>query len=516
MAAPIEITTADDATKLGIRTALGTAPIMNPEFIGSVTTTGTIGLKSGSYTASVSPMTLTASRTIILPDAPISISGYIAVDGSISSVGNLDFGGSLITNGGSLTINMTGDSVITLPTSGTLATLAGTETLTNKTISGASNTLTNLNASNISTGTLSATRIADNSLSIAKTSGLQTALDAKAPLASPTFTGTVSGVTSSMVGLGNIDNTSDANKPVSSAQQTALNLKANSASPTLTGNTTITGSGSAFTPTSIVSGAVFAGISTLATTPKQLIQPAFNIYTVVTGVAATGIITVTGHAFANGDTVGFSAISGGAGLSIATRYFVVSVSGSTFQLSLTSGGAAIIFSSNITAGTITNFGSWNINGTMLGVNAAPAFTGDLINLEKDGTSGFKVDSTGTTTCSGFISNGGVTLSGGSSISFSGRSRIKSAADGEISFRNNADSSNANITAGNITASGTATASGGIIYGTFTVGTFPTTTYLEAVVTDALAPTQGATVVAGGSAKCKVMYNGTAKIVTAVL
>jgi hypothetical protein len=38
-----------------------------------------------------------------------------------------------------------------------------------------------------------------------------------------------------MVGLGNIDNTSDANKPVSTAQQTALNLKANLASPTFTG-----------------------------------------------------------------------------------------------------------------------------------------------------------------------------------------------------------------------------------------------------------------------------------------
>jgi hypothetical protein len=37
------------------------------------------------------------------------------------------------------------------------------------------------------------------------------------------------------VGLENVDNTSDANKPVSTAQQTALNLKANIASPTFTG-----------------------------------------------------------------------------------------------------------------------------------------------------------------------------------------------------------------------------------------------------------------------------------------
>lgn len=46
-----------------------------------------------------------------------------------------------------------------------------------------------------------------------------------APLASPTFTGTVSGVTKGMVGLGNVDNTSDADKPVSTATQTALDAK---------------------------------------------------------------------------------------------------------------------------------------------------------------------------------------------------------------------------------------------------------------------------------------------------
>jgi hypothetical protein len=63
----------------------------------------------------------------------------------------------------------------------------------------------------------------------------QTALDLKAPINSPTFTGTVSGITNSMVGLGNVDNTSDANKPISTATQTALDLKAPINSPTFTG-----------------------------------------------------------------------------------------------------------------------------------------------------------------------------------------------------------------------------------------------------------------------------------------
>jgi hypothetical protein len=59
----------------------------------------------------------------------------------------------------------------------------------------------------------------------ANTTDVNTNLALKAPLFSPTFTGTVSGVTASMVGLGNVNNTSDANKPVSTATQAALDLK---------------------------------------------------------------------------------------------------------------------------------------------------------------------------------------------------------------------------------------------------------------------------------------------------
>jgi len=62
---------------------------------------------------------------------------------------------------------------------------------------------------------------------------ITTALSNKAPIANPTFTGTVGGITKSMVGLENVDNTSDANKPVSTATQTALDLKLNSNSPSV-------------------------------------------------------------------------------------------------------------------------------------------------------------------------------------------------------------------------------------------------------------------------------------------
>lgn len=77
----------------------------------------------------------------------------------------------------------------------------------------------------------------DNTADSAKpvSTAQQTALDLKADLANPTFTGSVSGITKAMVGLGNVDNTADLAKPVSTAQQAVLDLKADLASPTFTG-----------------------------------------------------------------------------------------------------------------------------------------------------------------------------------------------------------------------------------------------------------------------------------------
>lgn len=51
-----------------------------------------------------------------------------------------------------------------------------------------------------------------------------------------TFTGTTSGITKSMVGLNNVDNTSDVSKPISTATQTALNLKQDTLTLTTTGS----------------------------------------------------------------------------------------------------------------------------------------------------------------------------------------------------------------------------------------------------------------------------------------
>ena len=105
-------------------------------------------------------------------------------------------------------------------------------------------------------------------------------IDLKAPLASPAFTGTVSGITKSMVGLANVDNTTDANKPVSTAMQTALDLKAPLDSPTFTG--TITAGAITIPSTDGTSGQVLAtdGSGTLSwTTPSSGSDSVYNVNT---------------------------------------------------------------------------------------------------------------------------------------------------------------------------------------------------------------------------------------------
>jgi hypothetical protein len=92
-------------------------------------------------------------------------------------------------------------------------------------------TVSGITAAMVGLGAVNNTSDAQKPVSIAQ----QAALDLKAPLSNPIFTGTVGGITKSMVGLANVDNTSDANKPISTATAAALALRAPLASPTFTG-----------------------------------------------------------------------------------------------------------------------------------------------------------------------------------------------------------------------------------------------------------------------------------------
>ena len=70
----------------------------------------------------------------------------ISVQGASRS---LTLGGNLDVSGGSLVLNMTADSSVAVPNTGTLATLAGLETLTNKTINADLNSVSQIRNSNV-------------------------------------------------------------------------------------------------------------------------------------------------------------------------------------------------------------------------------------------------------------------------------------------------------------------------------------------------------------------------------
>jgi len=222
------------------------------------------GATANAYETSVVAEDPTADRTITLPN----LTGTVVLHEGAQSLFNKSI------NLNSNTLLGTIAEFNTAVSDADLATLAGTETLTNKTLTSpkinenvaVTATATELNYvdgvtsaiqtqldAKLSSATASTTYqplvsgVSDTEIGYLDgvTSAIQTQINAKlasstasttyAPIASPTFTGTVSGITKAMISLENVDNTSDANKPVSTATQTALDLKAALAGPTFTG-----------------------------------------------------------------------------------------------------------------------------------------------------------------------------------------------------------------------------------------------------------------------------------------
>ena len=71
----------------------------------------------------------------------------------------------------------------------------------------------------------------------------------------------------------------------------------------------------------------------------------------VTGTASTNKIASTSHGLNNGDSVVFTALTGGAGLSTGVGYFVVNKGTNDFEVSTVKGGAAVDFTTDVSAAT---------------------------------------------------------------------------------------------------------------------------------------------------------------------
>jgi hypothetical protein len=108
----------------------------------------------------------------------------------------------------------------------------------------------------------------------------------------------------------------------------------------------------------------------------------------VTGSAATDILTAVGHNFSTNQLVRFLTLTGATGnFFVGNQYFVRDISGDTFKLAASSGGAAINFTTDITAGTIVapqNF---------VALRNVSAETNSALVLCSKGTGGFIVSPT---------------------------------------------------------------------------------------------------------------------------
>jgi hypothetical protein len=172
-----------------------------------------------------------------------------------------------------------------------------------------------------------------------------------ATLESPTFTGTVSGITAAMVGLDEVDNTADIDKPVSEAQQDALDLKADLDSPTFTGLTNAQQENALIASGYNVVTSGFAQASRVVMTAT--IQSLIGTATMT--IASPAVITRSSHGLTNGSLVYFTTTGAlPTGLLPNVNYFVINSATNTFNLSLTLSGSAIN-TSGTQSGTHTLF-----------------------------------------------------------------------------------------------------------------------------------------------------------------
>lgn len=162
-----------------------------------------------------------------------------------------------------------------------------------------------------------------------------------APIANPTFTGTVAGITKTHVGLGNVDNTSDANKPVSTAVSTVLDLKAPLNSPSFTGSIDF-------------SGVNVTGLTSIAGLPDQQ--------------GNTGKYLMTNGSFPSWETLDVSAL---APLANPTFTGTVSFTNATVNFSDSSIPSAAL------VGVIPNT---KLEKSSIGINGNVVYLGDVVTL----------------------------------------------------------------------------------------------------------------------------------------
>jgi hypothetical protein len=376
------------------------ASLVSPLISGNLAVSGNINLTGGNiyqngvlFVGGGGGGSSTTGTTLSLSDTTAStssITGALTVAGGAGVGGNVQIGGNVkIASAVASTSSLTGALIV-----GGGAGIAGNVYVGGNLYVTGTTALTGIpSAPTAAAGT--------DTTQIATTQYVRSEIASKAPINNPTFTGTVGGITKTTVGLGLVDNTSDASKPVSTLQQTALNLKANLASPTFTG-----------TPSAPTAAGGGTGSTQIATT--EYVRGEISA---LVGGAGTALDTLNELATALGTDAAFSTtVTTAIGLraNIANPTFTgivstpaLSVTGTTASTSsitgalVVGGGAGI--AGNVSVGGNVNFvGDLYKNGTLVAIGGGSATTGTTLSLSDT------TQSTSSTT-------GALTVAGGAGI-----------------------------------------------------------------------------------------------------
>ncbi len=177
-----------------------------------------------------------------------------------------------------------------------------------------------------------------------------------APIASPSFTGTVSGIDKVMVGLGSVDNTSDLTKPISTATQVALDQKAPLLSP-------------------VFNGVPTAPTASPRTNSTQIATTAYTDAAVAVAMASAGVAdnSITTAKIANG-AVTDAKITSVAGSKITGVIPVAS--GGTGQTSITGIQSTLgLLSNNIAIGSQAGTPNQGVNANTVAIGGGAGNSG---------------------------------------------------------------------------------------------------------------------------------------------
>jgi hypothetical protein len=350
-------------------TALGAAPLASPTFTGTVT--------APIYASA--PQSLTDAATISWNpanglNASVTLGGNRTL--SFASPPAAGSYGTLVisqdgTGGRTLTLPVTSNMVLgsTSTTTIALSTAAYAKDILNFYYDGTNcywnigqgyGTAATVAATNLASSVTGTLPVANGGTGATSAGDALTALGA-APLASPTFTGTVSGITATMVGLGNVTNKSEQDLAISTATATALSNKENSSNKS---DDTALGNSTTLYPTqnavkTYVNAQVSSGAPDADVNTKGKIQLAGDLAGSATspsvvklrGTALSTVAPVTGgHVLtydASGSGVAYWAAPANSANTISG--VVPVANGGTGLSSVTSGGAVYATSSNALA-----------------------------------------------------------------------------------------------------------------------------------------------------------------------